>query len=37
VKDAFLKQGVFAATPTNSKIASEQLTAEVKRWEALNQ
>lgn len=33
VKEAFLKQGVFAATPTKPKQAAELLTAEVKRWE----
>ena len=33
VKEAFLKQGVFAATPTKPKQAAELLAAEVKRWE----
>ena len=33
VKDAFLKQGVYAASPTKPKQAAELLNAEVKRWE----
>ncbi|QWE26305.1 tripartite tricarboxylate transporter substrate binding protein [Polynucleobacter sp. AP-Ainpum-60-G11] len=33
VKEAFLKQGVYAATPTKPKQSAELLAAEVKRWE----
>ncbi len=33
VKEAFLKQGVFAATPTSPKKSAELLSTEVKRWE----
>ena len=33
VKEAFLKQGVYAATPTKPKQSSELLNNEVKRWE----
>ena len=33
VKEAFLKQGVYAAAPTKPKQSAELLTAEVKRWE----
>ena len=33
VKEAFLKQGVYAATPTKPKQSAEMLAAEVKRWE----
>jgi tripartite-type tricarboxylate transporter receptor subunit TctC len=33
VKEAFLKQGVYAATPTKPKQSSELLAAEVRRWE----
>ncbi|QWE14133.1 tripartite tricarboxylate transporter substrate binding protein [Polynucleobacter sp. AP-Sving-400A-A2] len=33
VKEAFLKQGVYAAAPTNPKKSAELLAAEVKRWE----
>ena len=35
VKEAFLKQGVYAATPTKPKQSAELLAAEVKRWEKL--
>ena len=33
VKEAFLKQGVYAATPTKPKQSAELLANEVKRWE----
>jgi tripartite-type tricarboxylate transporter receptor subunit TctC len=33
VKEAFLKQGVYAASPTNPKQSAELLAGEVKRWE----
>jgi tripartite-type tricarboxylate transporter receptor subunit TctC len=33
VKEAFLKQGVYAATPTKPKQSAELLATEVKRWE----
>ena len=33
VKEAFLKQGVYAATPTKPKQSAELLASEVKRWE----
>ena len=33
VKEAFLKQGVYAATPTKPKQSAELLAGEVKRWE----
>ena len=33
VKEAFLKQGVYAAAPTKPKQSAELLAAEVKRWE----
>ena len=33
VKEAFLKQGVYAAIPTKPKQSAELLAAEVKRWE----
>lgn len=33
VKEAFLKQGVYAATPTKPKQSAELLAAEVRRWE----
>ncbi|CAM3627161.1 Bug family tripartite tricarboxylate transporter substrate binding protein [Polynucleobacter brandtiae] len=33
VKEAFLKQGVYAAAPTNPKQSALLLAAEVKRWE----
>lgn len=33
VKEAFLKQGVYAATPTKPKQSAELLAKEVKRWE----
>ena len=33
VKEAFLKQGVYAATPTKPKQSAALLAAEVKRWE----
>lgn len=33
VKEAFLKQGVYAASPTKPRQAAELLAAEVKRWE----
>lgn len=33
VKEAFLKQGVYAAVPTKPKQAAELLATEVKRWE----
>ena len=33
VKEAFLKQGVYAANPTKSKQSTELLANEVKRWE----
>lgn len=33
VKEAFLKQGVYAAIPTKPKQSVELLAAEVKRWE----
>jgi tripartite-type tricarboxylate transporter receptor subunit TctC len=33
VKEAFLKQGVYAATPTKPKRSAELLANEVKRWE----
>jgi tripartite-type tricarboxylate transporter receptor subunit TctC len=33
VKEAFLKQGVYASTPTTPKQSSEMLAKEVKRWE----
>ena len=33
VREAFLKQGVYAATPTKPKQSAEMLAAEVKRWE----
>ncbi|WP_215300642.1 tripartite tricarboxylate transporter substrate binding protein [Polynucleobacter sp. AP-Nino-20-G2] len=33
VKEAFLKQGVYAAAPTKPKQAAELLNTEVKRWE----
>ncbi len=32
VKEAFLKQGVYAATPTKPKQSAELLANEVKRW-----
>lgn len=32
-KEAFLKQGVYAANPTKPKQSAELLAAEVKRWE----
>lgn len=35
VKEAFLKQGVYAAIPTKPKQSAELLAAEVKRWEKL--
>ncbi|MEY4495298.1 MAG: hypothetical protein RL744_362 [Pseudomonadota bacterium] len=33
IKEAFLKQGVYAAIPTKPKQSAELLAAEVKRWE----
>ena len=33
VKEAFLKQGVYAATPTKPKQSAELLAGEVRRWE----
>jgi tripartite-type tricarboxylate transporter receptor subunit TctC len=33
VKEAFLKQGVYAAAPTKPKKSAELLATEVKRWE----
>jgi len=33
VKEAFLKQGVYAATPTKPKQSAELLASEVRRWE----
>lgn len=33
VKEAFLKQGVYAAIPTKPKQSAELLAVEVKRWE----
>ena len=33
VKESFLKQGVYAATPTKPKQSAELLANEVKRWE----
>lgn len=33
VKEAFLKQGVYAATPTKPKQSATLLAGEVKRWE----
>ena len=33
VKEAFLKQGVYAAMPTKPKQSAELLATEVKRWE----
>lgn len=33
VKEAFLKQGVYVATPTNPKQSANLLAGEVKRWE----
>jgi tripartite-type tricarboxylate transporter receptor subunit TctC len=33
VKEAFLKQGVYAAAPSKPKKSAELLAAEVKRWE----
>jgi tripartite-type tricarboxylate transporter receptor subunit TctC len=33
VKEAFLKQGVYAATPTKPKQSATLLSGEVKRWE----
>ena len=33
VKEAFLKQGVYAAAPTKPKQSAELLASEVKRWE----
>jgi tripartite-type tricarboxylate transporter receptor subunit TctC len=33
VKEAFLKQGVFAATPTKPAQSAQLLATEVKRWE----
>lgn len=33
VKEAFLKQGVYAASPTKPKQSAELLAGEVKRWE----
>jgi tripartite-type tricarboxylate transporter receptor subunit TctC len=33
VKEAFLKQGVYAAAPTKPKQSATLLAGEVKRWE----
>ena len=33
VKEAFLKQGVYAATPTKPAQSAQLLANEVKRWE----
>jgi tripartite-type tricarboxylate transporter receptor subunit TctC len=33
VKEAFLKQGVYAAAPTKPNQSAELLAKEVKRWE----